>query len=299
MGRDKSRQGRLLLLVGLPFLVAAVAVAVTFVRLRGRLPDALATHFGAEGVPDGHTAWGVFLAVSLGLLVGGGVLFTVVCRAALKAPGGQRTTVAAGAASAVLLGWPVVAVLVANADTGARFGGRVAHFPFWQFAAALGGAVLVGAVVWLLAGAGAGEPVPEGDGPGEDAEGVPRLELADGETAGWTRVTGSRVLPAVGLATLALGAVVGLTTGWGPAVPVLVVGALLATVTGARVTVDRHGLTVSPVLLSRPRMNVPLDRIETAGHRQVSALGDFGGWGYRMRPGASGIVLRSGDAERP
>ncbi|GAA3029785.1 hypothetical protein GCM10020000_03060 [Streptomyces olivoverticillatus] len=23
---------------------------------------------------------------------------------------------------------------------------------------------------------------------------------------------------------------------------------------------------------------------------------DFGGWGYRARPGASGIVLRSGDA---
>ncbi|WP_435853658.1 GntR family transcriptional regulator [Streptomyces purpurascens] len=31
-----------------------------------------------------------------------------------------------------------------------------------------------------------------------------------------------------------------------------------------------------------------------ASHREVDALGDFGGWGYRIRPGASGVILRSG-----
>ncbi|MGR7001890.1 hypothetical protein ACU686_34105 [Yinghuangia aomiensis] len=61
-----------------------------------------------------------------------------------------------------------------------------------------------------------------------------------------------------------------------------------------RVTVDASGLTVGYGRIARTR--VPLDRIAEAGTRNVRALGDFGGWGYRVRPNTRGVILRSGEA---
>ncbi|GGS36195.1 hypothetical protein [Streptomyces violaceus] len=60
------------------------------------------------------------------------------------------------------------------------------------------------------------------------------------------------------------------------------------------VTVGRQGLTVTPGRLPCPRIRVPLEAMTGASHRESDALGDFGGWGYRIRPGASGVILRSG-----
>ncbi len=63
-----------------------------------------------------------------------------------------------------------------------------------------------------------------------------------------------------------------------------------------RVTVDRRGLTVRPALVPRPRVRVPLDEIAGATARDVDPVSEFGGWGYRVRPRRTGVVLRSGEA---
>jgi len=77
----------------------------------------------------------------------------------------------------------------------------------------------------------------------------------------------------------------------------LVVAALLTFgFTIVRVVADENGLTVRFGLLPWVRRRIPLHRIASAGHGQVRAVRDFGGWGYRFRPGRTGVVLRSGDA---
>ncbi|MFJ8715844.1 hypothetical protein ACIRD9_22075 [Streptomyces violaceus] len=126
-------------------------------------------------------------------------------------------------------------------------------------------------------------PSPE---PSASPERNAHLGPADGELAAWARATGSRPLGATGLVLTA--AAVALLPFTGPlAVSALLVGGVLC-LGFARlyVTVGRQGLTVTPGRLPWPRIRVP--------HREIDALGDFGGWGYRIRPGASGVILRSG-----
>ncbi|MFI1256428.1 DUF1648 domain-containing protein [Streptomyces netropsis] len=271
-----------------PSLLAAVVVLSVFLSLRDRLPGRMATHIGPGGEADGFSGQGAFLAVALSVLLGDAVLFGCLAHWIRTNPGVQRVIAVIGGAVAVLTGWLVVAVLLANADTEEA---ASVTLPGLQAALAFGAAAVYAAVGWVACG-----QVQESEttsGPSADAT---RLSLGDSETASWSRVTGSRVLPVTGALVLAAGLVVGITTGWLPALPLLVTGAPLALLTGARVTADRRGITVTPTLTSWPRLNVPLERIAEAGHRPVDPVRDFGGWGYRARPGASGIVLRSGDA---
>ena len=73
------------------------------------------------------------------------------------------------------------------------------------------------------------------------------------------------------------------------------VGGLMVAVTSARVVVDRDGVRVSTLGLSWSR--IPIERVASAEVGQVSALGDFGGWGWRIgRDGRRGFVTRSGEA---
>ncbi|GHD03730.1 hypothetical protein GCM10010313_19100 [Streptomyces violarus] len=162
------------------------------------------------------------------------------------------------------------------------------RFPWWH---------LVIALLVALACAGAGRlvarafPSPE---PSASPERNAHLGLADGELAAWARATGSRPLGATGLVLTA--AVVALLPFTGPlAVSALLVGGVLCLgFARVYVTVGRQGLTVTPGRLPWPRIRVPLEAMTGASHREIDAFGDFGGWGYRIRPGASGVILRSG-----
>ncbi|MEV4871776.1 hypothetical protein [Streptomyces syringium] len=269
-------------------LVAAAVVLSVFLSLRDRLPGRMATHMGTGGEADGFTGQGAFLAVALAVLLGDAVLFGGLTHWIRSTPGVQRVIAVTGGSAAVLTGWLVVAVLRANAHAADA---ASVTLPGLQAALAFGAAAVYAAVGWPVCGR-----VQEVETPSGPSAGATRLSLGEGETASWSRVTGSRVLPLTGVLVLAVGLVVGITTGWLPALPPLVIGAPLTLLTGARVTADRRGITVTPTLVPWPRLNVPLERIAEAGHRPVAPLRDFGGWGYRARPGASGIVLRSGDA---
>jgi hypothetical protein len=47
--------------------------------------------------------------------------------------------------------------------------------------------------------------------------------------------------------------------------------------------------------LGWPRYRIPADDVAEATAADVGAL-QFGGWGYRVLPGAHGLILRSGEA---
>jgi hypothetical protein len=285
---NKSRL-RLVIVTSTPYLLALAVNLVCLVLLRDRMPDRLAGHFDLAGHVDGSMSRPAAALTSI-LVLGGlaAVAGHVASRGRFSARGILRLVVGAWG-TAAFLGYLLTAILFAN--RGATEGSTV-RFPTWNLAVALGAALIATAVGFalsmLVADAG-GDAAPE--------EERPRLDLAEGEVASWTRRVGSGVLFGVGLMMLYVAVVlVAVTRAWNTGVPLFAVGLLVLIVGSAQVSVDRRGLTVHASLAAWPRIRIPLRHIEAASSREVNALTDFGGWGYRIRPGIAGIVLRSGEA---
>ncbi|MFJ1989941.1 DUF1648 domain-containing protein [Streptomyces asiaticus] len=287
-------------IVVLPFVLAWAVVVATYAGLRDRLPDPLATHFGADGEADGFTGTGAFLSVVTAVLLGSGLLTLVPTLRLTKGLGAQRFAVALGYGMSGLLGYAFASLLFANADANANANAnadadadatRVSRvsLPLWHLGMALAVAVVMGALGVLLASRDAASAA----GPGKRAA-APRLPLAEGEVATWTRSVGSPVLVAVGTGTALPGAVL-VAVGSGAGALLIFVGLVCAALARCRVTVDRRGLAVASWFAPRPRMRISLDRIERATSREAAAL-SLGGWGYRVRGGGSALVFRSGDA---
>ncbi|MEU6847292.1 DUF1648 domain-containing protein [Streptomyces sp. NPDC046716] len=273
------------LLAGLPFAVAALVATGVHIALRDRLPDPMATHFPGSGSPDGFSSAKGFLVTGLLMLVGTGVLFALA--AGRQRIGAARWTVVLGWGTAGLLGSVSVSVLRVNAAVGDAHDARM---PWWHLAVAGAVAVVAGGVGWLLT-----RGWPRTWEVGEGGTGGTALSLREGERAVWVRQAGSLPLALIAAGLIVAGLVVAaLLTLWG----LVVAGAgLVSLVFGrVRVTVGPRGLVVAQGGLSWPRVRIPLEEVESASRRTISPLGDFGGWGYRIRPGATGVVLRAGEA---
>ncbi|WP_405855191.1 hypothetical protein OG361_19310 [Streptomyces sp. NBC_00090] len=277
---------RLRALAALPFVLALAVHLLLFARWRDEFPAELATHFslGDDGRADGWTGPTAYVLISTGLLL------------ALAA--GWATTVRRrglwGAwATAGFTGGLFVQLLRAN--VGDEFEVQV-FSPGMDLGVALTAAAVAGAAGWALTSLVPQEEPAAGPGPAADD---PRLPLAAGEVAGWSRDTGSRLLTALAVLALAAAPFTLLLATWPGALLGLlglVIGVPGLALARVRVTVDRHGLTVRSALVPRPRVRVPLDAVEAASVRDVDALADFGGWGYRVRAHRTGVVLRSGEA---
>ncbi|WP_406092684.1 DUF1648 domain-containing protein [Streptomyces sp. NBC_01013] len=280
-------------LAALPFLLALAVDLILFAMRRDRLPAQLASHFVGNGRANDYAGRTSYVVVTTVLLVGIGVLWTLTTAAAKAHGPALNRMLAGGYALAGFLGYLMAVVLLVNVDAAQDAQGRAqdVSFPMWHLAAAAGVAGLAFGLGLLLA---ALLPVPErpaADGPAGDAE---RIALAAGEVAGWARSTGNRGLPPVALLVCAGGVALWCTTGWIAGVPALVVGLLLLSFARPNVTVDRRGIMVSG-MLPWPRVRVPLDRIEAAASRDISPFTEYGGWGYRIRPGRTGVMIRSGE----
>lgn len=279
-----QRPGHGAALAALPCLVALVADAAVFAMTRRQLPDRLATHFRLDGTADGFTGRGAFLATSALLLAGFAAVMAVLVGRATTRSGWLLVT---GYAVAGLTGSLFVSVqLVNHAPHGDASAVRLSP---WHLALAVMVAAACAGAGLLLART---LPSPDPDSPSAHHA---RLGLADGELAAWAQATGSWPLGALGLVLTA--AALALFPFTGPAAAALLAGGL-PSLCFARlyVTVGRQGLTVTPGRLPWPRIRLPLESMTGASHRHVDALGDFGGWGYRIRSGASGVILRSGPA---
>ncbi|GHE97338.1 hypothetical protein GCM10018785_72330 [Streptomyces longispororuber] len=277
------RRGAVTAVTAVPFAVATVAYAGVFMAHRDRLPGRFATHFSGDGTADGFMSRTAALWSATGLLVGLGLLFTALTVAA-RDKSGVRLTAAVGVGTAVTLGYLSVLTVLANADAPDA---AAAELPLHQVAVPLLLGVATGASAWWLIGAGP-RPAP--------APPAPSLRLAEGEAAAWSRTVVSLPMLLVAAAVVLGGLCAVAFASWGTGLPLLAVGLLCVAFAGVRVTVDRRGLTVASTVLPRPRLTVPLDAVTGAESVQVDAMGDFGGWGYRIRPNRRGIVLRSGEA---
>ncbi|MQY13850.1 hypothetical protein SRB5_40060 [Streptomyces sp. RB5] len=270
-------------LTAIPFAAATTAYVATFLTYQDRLPTRIATHFTGTGTPDSFTNRTTALWIGTALLLGLGLLLTTLALIAKDGPG-ARLIAAAGAGTAVAAGYPLVLTVVVNADV--RDPAAV-HLPLWHVAVLLLAGAATGALAWRLTDSG---PRPE------PAQHVSALQLADGEVASWSRTMVSRAL-LIPTALVTLGGLFTVFIGpWQAGVVLLVVGLLCAPLAALRVTVDRRGLTVASTVLPRPRLAVPLGGIVGADSVRVDAMGDFGGWGYRILPNRRGIMLRSGEA---
>lgn len=274
-------------LAALPFVLALLADLVVHVTVKDRLPDRLAVHFDAGGSADGYlgvTAHLLYTAASLLVL---GALWAFIAVNGKLHGRAHRWFIGGGSAVAGFLGYLLIAVLSVNVD--APESGPADGFPLRHLVAALGAAVLAGALGVL-----ASRLVPAPDDPRDrDPASRERIALADGEVAGWARGIGAWWVPVAVLVFLAAGGTVGLSQSWFIGGPILLLGLVTATFCRPHVTVDRRGLTVSGLL---PRPRVPLERMAGADSRPINALAEYGGWGYRVRPERSGVITRSGEA---
>ncbi|MGD3108281.1 DUF1648 domain-containing protein [Streptomyces sp. YGL11-2] len=267
-----------------PFVAAIVALGGVYAATAGRLPARLATHFGDDGRADGYSSVQSLLTVCLVLLLVFGTAVVVCVQRRVPAQSGRWLT-AAGYATAAATGYPGVLTLLGNVDV---TDAATVRLPLWQLAVTFAAAAAAGGLGWLLAGA---EPPAERPAPGA----APRLDLPDGMTAGWSRTVSSTPLAVLGVVTLCAGVVIGALADVIAGAALALGSILIILPASVRVTVDRRGLTLAPTLVPFRIRRIPLGRLVEVTSRRISIGTEFGGWGYRVRPGGSGLVLRSGD----
>ncbi|SCD29407.1 Protein of unknown function [Streptomyces sp. BpilaLS-43] len=277
-------------LVALPFLVVLILALVLAGTLSDRLPGRLATHFSATGEANGYTGRTTFLALTALVPALLGACWTYMAVRGRFHGRAYDGFTAAGYATAAFFGYLTTVTLFANVDT--ADGAPGATFTMWHLVGAFGSAAVAAALGYFLARLLPALPDdPEAAAAREGA----RIPLADGEVAGWVRSMASWWLPGTALAMVLAGVVLTFALRPVTGLPLMVIGLVLLPYSRPNVTVDRRGLIVSG-LLPWPRVHVPLERIDTATSRNVKAVAEYGGWGYRVRATRSGVITRSGEA---
>jgi hypothetical protein len=263
-----------------PALITTALVLPT-VLLSSRLPDPMAIHWGVGGQPNGHGPWWVPVLLLT-------VLWCVAWVALLSIPPTHRREVAAGVYSigVLLVGVQTVSVF-ANLDKTSWT--RAHDFPNLLVVLVFTLAVLVigAAIGWAISGPDA---LPE---PGTaDARVRPSAGLQPGERVVWTGAAHNRgmyVLAAVLIVpALAFGRV-----------PLFIVGVIAVAValwcSRVHVVVGPAGITTAIGVLAWPRRLISYDECSGADVVNVVPLA-YGGWGWRIRPHRTAVVVRKGDA---
>ncbi len=268
-------------LIALGALTVA-AVTVPAALAWNELPDSIATHWGMDGTPNGHMPAAVLL---LGMMVVLVAAWTAVWSASQRLPAEARSFIAGFAGVGGLLA--TATWLTVDANRGATdwtaAGGFTAIHLMVVFAAAL----VLGSIGWVAAGAAAATEALPPTPPG------PTIHVVPGTDPVWSGRGRGVVLIVIGLVLLILAVVL-----WSLVGLLLVVTALPVMVfSEVRATVSRRGVVVSLGWLGIPHWRVPLEDITGAEVEDVSPMA-YGGWGYRVRPGARGIIVRGGNSMR-
>ncbi len=271
--RADAPTGRRRAAAALVWLPAGALVA-GWAAWSGRLPGRLATHWDVSGRPDGFSDTTAFSAA---LLAVAGLAGVAAVAAVRRAPFVRGLLTAAGAVAGGAAGvWLACATAaLAGASPGRRF--------LW-FVAGLAWA----AVVRAVAGRSDTHDLFAAAGPATTP-----IALAPGERAGFVTTLRSPMILAVTAAAAVLVAVVAATVA--PALwPVLAVPVLGGLLLGeVRVTADRRGVRLTAGVLGVPVKRIALADITAATAEPVRPVA-WGGWGYRVLPGRSALVLRAG-----
>lgn len=270
--------------------VAPVVALVTTGRFRERLPDPLPTHWGWSGPPDGFTGYptfssGLFLVTSLAAL--GAALVAVI-------PGLASTVRRVAMAVAGAIAWATVGlwfgIAVSAWDaTDAHAVSLTGWFLVWFLGLGLAG----GVAAFLVVGP-APVPAPAPVRPGVATADRPVAVLADGEPVVWTRrLTSVLLAVAGGVPLVAAVALVAFDAPIALVVLLALIGVIGTGLGAARLTIDRRGFTVALGWFGIPIKRIPIDQVVGASVAEIRPR-EWGGWGYRVLPGRSALVIRGG-----
>ncbi|AQA21174.1 putative membrane protein [Rhodococcus sp. MTM3W5.2] len=279
----------------LPPALTAVGAVSLIGAWSAELPDPVAVHFGPGGTADGFGSAGAArwspllgLAFALGLCL----LLLLLTRRDLRS---ARVGAAVGSGTGAFVAALPVALLAPQ--RGLADAAEASLSGWWIAVPAAAG--LVAAAIGYAASPTPG-PATAHRPPREDA---PRIALSDGEKVAWS---GSAAMPpwlAVVVGVVPVAVVLGLVAfGSSSIVLVLVVAAVSAALMAlvlapVRVTVDATGLSARTPITGRPT-RIPLDEIAEADVAAVGILNRFGGFGYRVGPDGTGLIVRPGPALR-
>jgi hypothetical protein len=260
-----------LVLIWLPTAVTAA----TWAAWSGRLPERIATHWSGAGAADGFSPAGGF---AVAMVAAGAVAMLAALVVVVLGRDLRFLLAACGAIAGAAAGIWVASATASLADPAdARLGWR-----FLWFVAGLGWAALVAVVV--------GSRLP---GTPPPVTSVAPLDLAPTERAAYTttlRAPLILVVTVIAAVTIAVAATIGPVTLW----PVIAVPVVAGLVLGrVRVTVDLRGVRLVAGLVGIPFKTVPLADIAGVEVTEINPL-EWGGWGYRLTPGRSALVLRRG-----
>lgn len=271
--------------------VTAVGLVVSWLLLVDLMPDPLAIHWGPDGVADGSISAVGWLVAILGAWLLGVVLGAVALKT--TPDWGHRAT--RRAYLVALLGWSgFVAGLhasVLNANLGAQTWSQASTSPM-AVALIFVPTTIAGTIGWFAAGSR--------DRPRAELD-VPATSVAVGDRVTW----GGRVVAkwalwtSVGCFVLAV-ITAGLTSAAVGEIPWPVPVALAVTavagvgLTSFTILIGAQGVLIRFGVLGWPAWRIPLDRIEGASVQDRHAL-EVGGWGLRVTPHGTAIMLRTGE----
>lgn len=269
----------------LPILLAGIALTLVW----SDLPDPVAIHWGPSGAADGFLDRSVGLvALTLGMpLLPWAALVAVTAAVPRSAPGSRvLRAIPSG------LTWFVVTLSILPTVHQAVAGSQAPPLETWWLVAAV-----TAAIIGTAATAALTDPPPPLPARSADPDpSAPRLREAGGGALWWTGTAPTSTTMVVLAAVLVLA---GLVLGWVLSPWLLLVllplAGLLAASSRAQVTIGRARVVVAGGLAGWPRLSVPLDTVVQA---QVTTTGivEWGGWGLRVRPGATGVITRAGEA---
>ncbi|ALG85401.1 DUF1648 domain-containing protein [Gordonia phthalatica] len=270
-------------------LISVLASVIAQVIAWPRLPDRIAVHWNASG--EANNFGSPWIPLVMTVVIGLGLPALIVApnlhplRSGARGPS-FRLVAAIAAATAAGVSYLLAASVVTQTD------GQAAR-PGMMILVMIAVAAVVGVLGWLV--------IPK-DLPRETRAADP-LRLGRGEKVVWIGTeTISRWFAGIAIAALifsgvfVVGAAIGGTGGLVSAIVIVIAVVLvIATSVAFHVRIDADGLSVRSIL-GVPRFHVPADDIERVDVIEIRAIGDFGGYGIRMRGGALGVILRSGPA---
>ncbi|MFT3943790.1 MAG: DUF1648 domain-containing protein [Ancrocorticia sp.] len=285
------------IVVGLvaPVLLWGVSTALQMIWIP-RLPDPIATHWGASGEPDGYgTMWTPFIGTLVCALILPCSMVLYALKGVVRGDVGPTYRFIAAASCgmsgffAVLFAWTT---------------GMQADIPSWEdspsvmpgMAVALGFAVVVGVGGWFIQ--------PAVRVPAARYRKIEPIALRRDERVSWTATAAMNGFLVALLALVVMGSTILSAMAWIVwdtatagflTVSTIITGLILVTMTVFRVRIDKEGLLIQSAA-GLPRVRVPLDQIAEIRVTDVNPVGQFGGWGVRGSRNRLGIITRTGEA---
>ncbi|CAL9525218.1 DUF1648 domain-containing protein [Streptomyces sp. enrichment culture] len=261
---------------------------------RDRLPDRLATHWGAGGEPDDSMPfWAATFFPALIWLLMAAVAVVSLWRARRSAGG----TVAAPGWAGITLGFTGVTLLGAQASVVRanldRADWRDAGPVTGWAVATLAGAVAVGVAAQVI-GRRARVAGPPASGPSMEIPEGQRFVWLSRTSNRWLHVTGAvSGIVAVGATVAAVGGLAG-ADAWSLAGALGLVTVVVLACASVQARVTEKGLEVAFGPLGRPTRRWPADAIASARVENRTAM-QVGGWGYRLNGLGTTVMLRGGE----